>query len=229
MEKTPIVPLLLSFILCTSCLNSETKTDTNNNAQADLMNDATNKEDKTPQNTGGKFDLENLTFKESINDILKGNGLSLKDGVSEEQTLLGYEAFENTTPALLKYDDIALNGTFQDNANKIVIHYSAKDSLVGMYELKVYSAEQSNELIKHLKNKLGKASFEKLTTDTDLLNEKKNFIVWENNKGINYYLISVTSLDKSPQTTYTELTVMDTKKKGVSDWIKFRSFDWYKK
>jgi len=212
--------MLLRLLLYAFTLNSTAYT---HNIQANIIKD-------TAHHTMTKqFDLAELRFTENINQLLNENGLSLKDGVSEEQTLDGFETYEHNTAALLRYNNVVLNGASGENTNKVVFHYSVKDSLVAMYEVKLYTAAQSSNLIKSLRTQLGKTTFEKRTTDKELLQEQKDFIVWETSSGINYYLIAITSLDKSPQTTYTELTVIDTKKKSTMDWIKFRAFDWYKK
>lgn len=106
------------------------------------------------------FDLSKITFKESINTIMKETELKLSDG-KKTSTLktMTYSVFETTDPKILRYNGIALNGQDQDSINRVIIHYSEKDSIISLIEVNLFSVPQINALNDALEKTLGKAPY----------------------------------------------------------------------
>lgn len=116
--------------------------------------------DKKEANSIHGFDLSDITFKESINQVMKETGLKLEDGKSPLFTLVGrYKAFESANSVILKFNGVDLTGKTRDSVNKVIFHYSVKDSTIGLIELKLFTEPQVMALTKALDEKLGKAPF----------------------------------------------------------------------
>lgn len=105
------------------------------------------------------FDLSTIKFTETIGQALKGSGLKAQDGKSKAFTVTKYRVFESSDPRVLTFNGVSLAGKNKDSVNKVIIHYSIKDSIVSMIELRVFSAPQIKALETALDTKLGKASY----------------------------------------------------------------------
>ncbi|WP_158799349.1 hypothetical protein [Pedobacter sp. L105] len=105
------------------------------------------------------FDLSAIKFTETVGQALKGSGLTAQDGKSKAFTATKYRVFESTDPRILIFNGVLLAGKSNDSVNKVIIHYSVKDSAVSMIEIKVFSAEQIKTLENALDKKLGKAPY----------------------------------------------------------------------
>lgn len=220
--------LLLTMLSCTST-----------GKNSDTAADSTKKETMTGTTNMGKFDLANLSFSENIDDLLKGQALTVADGSNTESTVMGYESFASSSPKLLVYNGQALSGGSGDKKNQLVLHYAQSGHQLNMYEAQIYSAEQTDLLEKNLLKKLGKPAFIKdsgLNKSTIRLDENGDedkgpredtkYQVWEDKAtGISYFFIEK-KLDG--KIVYGELTAINTKSKNAAVWIKFRAFDWYK-
>jgi len=187
-----------------------------------------------------KFDLANLTMNESIDDLLKANALSLKDGSDKESTVMGFESFATSKPELLVYDKQSLVGGAGKEKNLLVLHYGQETHQIEMYEIKLYVADQSGLLEHSLQKKLKKPIFIKdsslnkssieLDENGDEVKGERNdtkFQVWDDTRsGLSYFLLEKKTGNK---VVYEELTVMNRKSENAAMWIKFRGFDGYKK
>ena len=222
--------LLVTMLSCTS--STEKKNDTT---------DSTNKVSvKESAAVAAKFDLSLIKFSENIDDLLKSESLTLKDGTDTESTIMGYESFASSAPQLMVYNNRVLTGGKTGQKNMLVMHYATKGHQLNMYELKLYDAAQTRSLESDLQAKLGKPVFAEdsgLNKNSIQLDENgdedkgpredKKFLVWEDKTtGVSYFFIEVKVANKI---TYGELTAINTKSKNAEIWIKFRGFNWYKK
>ena len=187
-----------------------------------------------------KFDLANLKMNESIDDLLKANALSLKEGGDKESTAMGFESFAISKPELLVYDKQSLAGGAGKEKNLLVLHYGQETHQIEMYEIRIYDAAQAGLLAGSLQKKLGKPIFIKdsglnkssieLDENGDEVKGERNdtkFQVWDDTRaGLSYFL-----LEKKTGNTvvFEELTVINRKSENAAMWIKFRGFDGYKK
>lgn len=105
------------------------------------------------------FDLSAVKFTETIGRALKVSGLKPEDGKSKAFTLTKYRVFESTDPRILIFNGASLAGKNKDSVNRVIIHYSIKDSIVSMIELRVFSAPQIKALESALDHKLGKTFY----------------------------------------------------------------------
>ncbi|KIO76396.1 hypothetical protein TH53_15105 [Pedobacter lusitanus] len=112
------------------------------------------------------FDLADVTFKETIQSVDKSSGVSVSTSPSEEKTLTGYERVESTSPKLLTYNHSDLSGTGNNMTNKVIFHYTEKDSILAMYELRIYNAAPNNGLVKSIEGKAGKPAVDRAVKDS---------------------------------------------------------------
>lgn len=105
------------------------------------------------------FDLSTLTLKENINDIMKQTGLQLANGKSNTFKAYGYGVFESSDPKILRYNGSTLAGKDHDSLNRVIIHYSSKDSIIGLVEINLFTASEIKALNAGLEKKLGKAVY----------------------------------------------------------------------
>jgi hypothetical protein len=221
-----LLPAILIFGLM-SC-NSEQMKQKNKDSLTTVVN----------QNKAIAFDLSEINFTENLNTILNGQGIKLEGNKSKEQTILGFDTYVDTSNKLLKFNGKPMSGTFPAGNNQVIIHYNSNSSIIGMYELKVYSQKQADELVSSLNTLFGKPSFEKSDTKSGAIEldengdevkssqqSKKIYKVWENNKTGNSYFLIQTGSGKNIDV---ELTALNRKSKSAQDWISFRAFDWYK-
>lgn len=222
--------LLLTMISCASSADKKNNT-------ADSTNAVSMKESAA---ANARFDLSLIKFSENVDDLLKKESLTLKDGTDTESTIMGYETFASSAPQLMVYNSHVLTGGKATQQNMLVMHYAEKGHQVNMYELKIYDAAQTSMLEKDLQAKLGKPSFTEdsgLNKNTIRLDENGDefkgpredtkYQVWEDkNTGVSYFFIEKKVDNKI---TYGELTAINTKSKNAEIWIEFRGFDWYKK
>jgi len=187
-----------------------------------------------------KFDLADLQMTESIDDLLKANALSLRDGSDKESTVMGFESFASSKPELLVYAKQSLVGRAGKEKNLLVLHYGQETHKIEMYEIKLYDATQAVLLERSLQNKLGKPIFIKdsgLNKSTIQLDENGDeikgeridtkFQVWDDSiTGLAYFMLEKKVNNK---VVYEELTVINRKSENAAMWIKFRGFDGYKK
>jgi len=187
-----------------------------------------------------KFDLADLQMNESIDDLLKANALSLKDGSNKESTVMGFESFASSKPELLVYAKQSLVGGAGKEKNLLVLHYGQETHKIEMYEIKLYDATQAVLLERSLQKKLGKPIFIKdssLNKSTIQLDENGDeikgeridtkFQVWDDSiTGLAYFMLEKKVNNK---VVYEELTVINRKSENAAMWIKFRGFDEYKK
>lgn len=107
------------------------------------------------------FDLSAISFKDSIQTVMKdkNTGLKVPGGPSGLITLGGYKAYESADPRILTFDGINLAGSTKDSVNKVIFHYAVTDSLIGLIEVKLFSEPEVKALTGALDKKLGKAPF----------------------------------------------------------------------
>ena len=187
-----------------------------------------------------KFDLANLKMNESIDDLLKANALSWKEGSDKESTAMGFESFATSKPKLLVYDKQSLAGGAGKEKNLLVLHYGQETHQIEMYEIRIYDAAQAGLLAGSLQKKLGKPIFIKdsglnkssieLDENGDEVKGERNdtkFQVWDDTRtGLSYFLLEKKTGNK---VVFEELTVINRKSENAAMWIKFRGFDGYKK
>lgn len=106
-----------------------------------------------------EFDLAHINFKETIGQALKGTSLPVKGGKTTSWTLAQYDIFESADPKVMKFNGVDLSGKLGDSVNRVIIHYSRKDSTISFVELKVFSEPQVKALAAALDQKLGKAPY----------------------------------------------------------------------
>lgn len=106
-----------------------------------------------------EFDLAHINFKETIGQALKGTSLPVKGGKTTNWTLAQYDIFESADPKVMKFNGVDLSGKLGDSVNRVIIHYSRKDSTISFVELKVFSEPQVKALAAALDKKLGKAPY----------------------------------------------------------------------
>jgi len=116
-------------------------------------------------NKNAGFDLASCTFTETIQSIDKFSGIKVSTKISAEKTLAGYERSESNSSELLNYNHSDLSGKFNQLDNKVIFHYKEKDGILGMYELRIYSAAQNNSLVKVLQTKIGVPDLERVVKD----------------------------------------------------------------
>ncbi len=207
--KKVISIILFPFLLLLACNNEENKINLH-------MSGETNEKE-------ANFDLYKLTFKEKINQILTLNNTNLKDCASEELTLFGFERLESSSRSFMIFNGVVLFGSNKEKSNKVIIHYSEKDSLISMYEIKLFSANEIKALLISLNSLLGKPIF--FSKSSGIENQNMEYSVWDNpEQKQSYFLIHNIANENSSL----ELTVVGNKN-DLNDWIKFRSFEWYKK
>ena len=118
---------------------------------------------KNSKTVSDSLDLAGLTFKENIHSVYKLAGI---DAVpSEEKTLFGYERTESASPGFLNYNGLVLAGEFENMKNKIIFHFSERDEILSMYELRIYSPSQNSNLLEVIQKKIGPPLVVKRSTD----------------------------------------------------------------
>lgn len=217
--------LMLSVLSCTSTEKKEINTDT-----------VSVTEQKS--STQGKFDLSTISFKETVEDLLKKEGLTVSDSKPVQSTLAGYKPFLSTSPKLLVFDGQALSGKAGANENSLVLHYALKGNVVDSYEAMIYTQNEASALEKALNQKFGKSVFLKdsgLDTLSKRLDENGEEIKgpredikyerWEDKKnGVAYHLVVRTTAKKL---TVAEFTAINLNSKDAKNWIQYKMLGFY--
>lgn len=181
-----------------------------------------------------KFDLFNITFKQTLKD----EGLNPKGERPSAETLEGYGTFVSSSPDILTLDHQALAGKTTAGKNQVVLHYTLNRQVISAFELQLYTSDALKKLDSVLINKVGQPSFtERSYTHPGLAIDKNGnmmdgpkteitYQVWRNTKtGISYHLVRYTSSDKL---YLAELTAINDKGSDADDWRKFKNYDKYK-
>jgi hypothetical protein len=176
------------------------------------------------------FDLSKITFKENINQLIGLNNASLKDGITEAKTIFGYERFESTDKTFLNFEGVKLDGALVNKKNKVVLHYSEKDSLLKMYDVEIYTAKECSALVKLLEQKLGESYLEEnMKGFTDLEGRPYDSTiynrVWQDKLNDVSYLLRHSYNDvKNRTNTYIWLTVINNKSEELyGDYLQHRA------
>ncbi|TRX35869.1 hypothetical protein FNW52_10295 [Flavobacterium sp. ZT3R18] len=163
------------------------------------------------------FDLASLTLNEDINDILSSVKLSKTDTIKiNNLTLMGNEKLVFDSEKLLTFNKIKLANKNSKGTNNVIFYYgkiddeigqlnNEKNNIVGMYQVNLYAAKESEELFNSLKLKFNKPS--------DIFNLGPiNTYLWIRNNIYYYYFT------KDNDEFYRVLFVF---KKGDKEWIDF--------
>ncbi len=179
------------------------------------------------------FDLSKITFKENINQLISLNNASLKDGITEAKTIFGYERFESTDKTFLNFEGVKLNGALVDKKNKVVLHYSEKDSLLKMYDAEIYTTKECSALIKLLEQKLGQSYLEenmKGFTDAEAITYDSTIYkrVWQDESNDISYLLQHSYEDiKNKTSPFILLTVINNKSEELYPFVADFKNNWY--
>ncbi|SHE75363.1 hypothetical protein [Pedobacter caeni] len=221
------ISVFLSVVLL-SCGSTESKD----------VNGDTVKVSGQKNNSQEKFDLANMTFKESISDLLKKEGLQFSDGLPGATTLMHYEPFSTSAANLLVFDGHSLGGKAGANDNHLVLHYSTEGNRIDCYEAMIYTAEAASALEESLNQRYGKSVFLKdsgLDTSAIRLDENGEkmkgpredikYQRWEDHKnGIAYHLVTRTTARKL---TVAEFTAINPNSKDAKNWIQYKMLGFY--
>jgi hypothetical protein len=230
MKKSNFILIFLVSIVLQSC-NSQTK----NKAE---------KENSPKEKTiiPLPFDLSNLTLTENIEDIMSAVNLSKKDTIkNSELTLVGNEriVFRSENILVFNKENLANNKL---GINNVIFHYGKIDpeigaieneqnSIIGMYQINLYSENEIQNLLKNLNLLLGKKKYDKERNgnvsdikDNSLIETKEKFkeniFIWKNKDLIYYGFKKYSSIDKNQVQNSLSLFVFN---KNNKEWIGFIS------
>ncbi|KQT20971.1 hypothetical protein ASG22_16270 [Chryseobacterium sp. Leaf405] len=182
-----------------------------------------------------KFDLFNITFKETLKDA----GLNVKEDRQSAETLEGYGTFVSSSPYILIFDHQSLYGKNATDQNQLVMHYSLNEKVISAIELHMYTSDALKKVDSVLINKFGEPGFtdsyskhpglaiDKNGTMMDGPRADITYQVWKNTKtGISYHLLRNMG---SHGLRFAELTVINDKGSDADSWIRFKNYDKYPK
>ena len=193
MLKTIIICLV--SIIIQSC-NSQKKDKVNEQQEKVLNNQA-----QVP------FDLINIKLNENIKDILNKVDLTFKNNEETDAfTLFTNQKFESTSSKVLIFDKIALSGKNNNQNNNVIFHYSEEDSIVKMYQVNIFSKQETESLQEKLNSKFGKTIFQnqKSGNVSDIIDGEmkqtnikfdEKVRIWSNENLIYYFFTQITYND----------------------------------
>lgn len=194
MLKTIIICLV--SIMIQSC-NSQKK-DKVNEQQEKILNNQV----QVP------FDLINIKLEENIKDVLNTIDMCFKDNEETDAfTLFTNQKFESTKSKVLAFDKIALSGKNDNQNNNVIFHYSEEDSIIKMYQVNIFSKQETESLEEKLNSKFGKTIFQnqKSGNVSDIVDGEmkqtnikfdEKVAIWSN-KNLIYYFFTQIRYNKS--------------------------------
>ncbi|PIE50608.1 MAG: hypothetical protein CSA38_02245 [Flavobacteriales bacterium] len=141
-------------------------------------------------NAQSDFDMTNIKFNvDNISVILPKNIKSVTHnrGISPEYK-------ETTISSHLYFAGIDFSGKNPKapTQNCAVFFYNTKNNLITEYWLNVLDTKQSEQLLKKLKERLGKPNYTEFKTPIDKTNNNPNKLIWEDVKNNRFYYLSYT-------------------------------------
>lgn len=195
--------------------------------------------EKEKSSESKKFDLANLALNENIYNLLATINLSEKDTIkSDEITLIGNQRLVFNSEEVLIFNTTKLNNKIGLNKNTVTFHYgkidpnigalnNEKNNIIGMYQIKLNSAPEAQNLVQNLDSKLGKAFFENERNgneseikDNNLIETSNKFKekikIWKDKTMIYYIFEQTTSNNKQISNISLNLFVFS---KNNKEWL----------
>ncbi|MBO0593935.1 hypothetical protein I2486_21255 [Cellulophaga sp. E16_2] len=170
------------------------------------------------------FDLAKITLnQDKISDVIPKNikMTTFDIGVAEGD----YKYTSTGSDKILIFNQINFSGENPkaNYENKAALYFNIQDSIISRYQLETSDTEQSKELLKTLKEKLGSANYTGFKSEKDKTENIPDGFIWEKIKENTLYHLSYSKQHYGIHATLNVLPILETYPAlpGISYWEDF--------
>ncbi|MBU2947015.1 hypothetical protein [Zobellia uliginosa] len=172
------------------------------------------------------FDLAKITLnQDKISDVipkdikLKTYNIGVADG--------DYKYTSTGSDKILIFNQINFSGKNPkaNYENKAALYFNTQDSVITRYQLETLATEQSKELLRTLKEKLGNPNYTGFRRAKDKIQNIPDRFIWEKNEENTLYHLTYLKQHYGIDATLNVLPIMETYPAlpGISHWESFTS------